>query len=78
VEAKIIVRQAGPDEFERVGRLTYELLAELYPELGYERDGCVDSARSLLAGGDGVWSFLATTQDDRDVGVVMLNECAAI
>jgi GNAT superfamily N-acetyltransferase len=78
VEAKIIVRQAGPDEFERVGRLTYELLAELYPELGYERDGCVDSARALLAGGDGVWSFLATTQDDRDVGVVMLNECAAI
>ena len=78
MEAEIVVRQAGPDEFERVGLLTYELLAELYPELGYERDGCVDSARALLAGGDGVWSFLATTRDDRDLGVVTLNECAAI
>ena len=78
MEAAVIVRQAEPEEFERVGLLTYELLAELYPELGYERDGCVDSARTLLAGSDCVWSFLATTHDDRDVGVVMLNECAAI
>jgi GNAT superfamily N-acetyltransferase len=78
MEAEIVVRQAGPGEFERVGQLIYELLAELYPELGYERDGCVDSARALLAGDEGVWSFLATTQDDRDVGVVVLNECAAI
>jgi GNAT superfamily N-acetyltransferase len=78
MEAEIIVRQAGPEEFERVGQLIYELLAELYPELGYERDGFVDSAKTLLAGSNGVWSFLATTRDDRDVGVVMLNECAAI
>jgi len=78
MEAAIVVRQAGPEEFERVGRLIYELLAELYPELGYERDGCVDSARILLAGSDGVWAFLASTRDDRDLGVVMLNECAAI
>jgi len=78
VEPEIFVQQAGPEAFERVGRLTHELLAELYPELGYERDDFVDSARTLLAGGAGVWSFLATTQDDRDVGVVTLNECAAI
>jgi GNAT superfamily N-acetyltransferase len=78
MEAEIVVRQVGVGEFERVGELIYSLLVELYPELGYERDGCVESARSLLAGGDGVWSFLATTTDDRDVGVVMLNECAAI
>ncbi len=78
MESQIVVQQAGPEEFERVGRLTYELLTELFPELGYERNGCVDSARTLLAGGDGVWSFLATTQDHRDVGVVILNECAAI
>jgi GNAT superfamily N-acetyltransferase len=78
VEAEIVVRQAGPEEFERVGQLIYELLAELYPELGYERDDFVNSARALLAGSNGVWSFLATTRDDRDVGVVTLNECAAI
>ena len=76
--SEIVVQQVGPEAFERVGRLTYELLAELYPELGYERDDCVDSARTLLARSDGVWSFLATTQDDRDIGVVTLNECAAI
>jgi len=78
MDAEIIVREAGPGEFERVGRLIYGLLAELYPELGYECDDCVDSAGTLLASGEGVWSFLATTDDDRDVGVVMLNECAAI
>jgi GNAT superfamily N-acetyltransferase len=78
MEAAIVVRQAGPEEFERVGRLIYELLVELYPEGGYERDGFVDSARALLADGEGVWSFLATTRDNRDVGVVTLNECAAI
>jgi GNAT superfamily N-acetyltransferase len=78
VESEIVVQRAGPEAFERVGRLTHELLAELYPELGYERDDFVDSAKTLLAGGAGVWSFLATTQGDRDVGVVTLNECAAI
>jgi hypothetical protein len=57
MEAEIVVRQAGPEEFERVGQLIYELLAELYPELGYERDGFVDSAKTLLAGSNGVWSF---------------------
>ena len=72
------MRQVGAEAFERVGRLTYELLAELYPELGYERDDFVESARTLLKGSYGVWSFLATTRDDRDVGVVTLNECAAI
>jgi GNAT superfamily N-acetyltransferase len=78
MESGIVVRPAGPGEFERVGGLTYELLVELYPEEGYERDACVESARALLADGNGVWSFLATTRDGRDVGVVMLNECAAV
>jgi len=78
MEPRIVVQQAGPGEFERVGQLIYELLAELYPDLGYKRNVCVDTARTLLTDRDGVWSFLATTHDDRDVGVVMLNECAAI
>jgi GNAT superfamily N-acetyltransferase len=78
METQIVVRQVGADAFERVGQLTYELLAELYPDLGYKRNVCVDTARTLLAGDDGVWSFLATTRNGRDVGVVMLNECAAI
>jgi len=78
LESELVVKLARPEDFERVGHLTYALLAELYPELGYERDACVDAARTLLTGSHGVWSFLATAQGDRDVGVVMLNECAAI
>ena len=78
MKSGVFVEQARPEDFERVGQLTYELLAELYPELGYARDACVDTARTLLTGRHGVWSFLATEHGDRDVGVVMLNECAAI
>jgi GNAT superfamily N-acetyltransferase len=78
MDRQIVVRQAEPAQFERVGRLTHELLTELYPELGYQRDRCIETARKLLAGSEGVWSFLATTPDGSDVGVVMLNECAAI
>jgi GNAT superfamily N-acetyltransferase len=58
--------------------LVYELLAEIYPDGGYKRDVFVETARALLTGNEGVWSFLATTHDDRDVGVVTINECAAI
>ncbi len=62
----------------RVGSLVYELLNELFPELGYTREKCIETAERLLAGSERVWSFLATTHDGRDVGVVTLNECAAI
>ena len=78
MKSEIVVRQAGPGEFERVGQLVCELLTELYPEMGYQRDVCVDAARALRTDCEGVWFLLATTQDDRDVGVVTLNECAAI
>jgi GNAT superfamily N-acetyltransferase len=78
VESEAVVRQATPAQAERVGSLVYELLSELYPELGYAREKCIAVAGKLLAGCESVWSFLATTRDDRDVGVIMLNECAAI
>ena len=75
---RIRVHQAGPDEAERVGQLAYDLLAELYPETEFERMLFTDAAATLLAGSGGVWAFLATTNDVRDVGLVTLNECAAI
>ncbi|GAH14540.1 unnamed protein product, partial [marine sediment metagenome] len=78
MKAEVVVRQAEPMKFERVGNLVYELLAEIYPDGGYKRDVFVETARVLLTGNQGVWSFLATTRDDRDVGVVTINECAAI
>ena len=78
MKSEVVVRQAEPMKFERVGNLVYELLAEIYPDGGYKRDVFVETARALLTGNEGVWSFLATTHDDRDVGVVTINECAAI
>ena len=78
MKEKIVIRIASFEHAERVGNLVYELLSELYPDLGYSRDRCIETARTLLGEGEGVWSFLAKTHDDRDVGVIMLNECAAI
>jgi GNAT superfamily N-acetyltransferase len=78
MKPEVVVRQAGAKEFERVGHLVYELLTELYPDAGYKRNVFVDTAGTLLTGSEGVWSFLAKTPDNRDVGVVTLNECAAI
>ena len=78
MKPEVVVRQAGPKEVERVGHLVYELLTELYPDAAYKRNVFVDTASTLLTGSEGMWSFLATTPDNRDVGVVTLNECAAI
>ena len=78
MEPQIVVRQATPAQYERVGHLTHKLLSELYPELGYERDRCIETAKVLLAGNEAVWAFLATASDGSDVGVLTLNECAAI
>ncbi len=78
MQQKILVQQAGPEEFERVGHLVHALLAEIFPDGGYKRDLFVETARDLLTGNEGVWSFLASTHDDRDVGVVTINQCAAI
>jgi len=72
------VREAGPREAERVGRLAHDLLAELYPDTEFEREFFTNAALSLLGQREGVWAFLATTNDGRDVGLVTLNECAAI
>jgi GNAT superfamily N-acetyltransferase len=78
MESKVVVRRAGPEEFESVGNLIYELMTELYPDTAQQRNAFVDAARRLLKGSAGVWSYLAMTSDDRDVGVITLNECAAI
>ena len=78
MESEFLVIRAAPADFERVGCLTFELLDELFPELGYQRDVCVATARTLLANGASVWAFIATQPGERDVGVVTLNECSAI
>jgi GNAT superfamily N-acetyltransferase len=74
----IVVHQAGLSEAERVGRLAYDLLAELYPDSEFERSFFTEAAKNLLGNSERVWAFLATANDARDVGLVTLNECAAI
>ena len=78
MKSDVVVRRGEPEEFERVGHLIYELMTELYPGAVYQRNAYVDAARTLLTGSEGVWSYLAMTSAGRDVGVVTLNECAAI
>ena len=75
---RIVVHQAGPNEAERVGQLAYALLVELYPDSEFERGFFTDGARTLLGNSEGVWAFLAITSDGLDVGLLTLNECAAI
>ena len=74
----IVVHQAGRNEAQRVGRLAYDLLGELYPDTELERSFFTDTAEGLLGRDEGVWAFLATEKEGRDVGLVTLNECAAI
>ena len=76
--SSIVVHQAGSNQAERVGRLAYDLLTELYPDTKFKQEFFTDAARALLDNGEGVWAFLATEEDARDVGLVTLNECAAI
>jgi GNAT superfamily N-acetyltransferase len=78
MKPQIVVGQATSEEFDQVGHLVYALLTELYPDLPYERSAFIDAARTLLETGRDVWSFLARAPDGRAVGVVTLNECAAI
>lgn len=74
----IDVHQVGPSEAERVGRLAFKLLTELYPDTEFKQKFFTDAARTLVGNSEGVWAFLATTNDARDVGLITLNECAAI
>ena len=75
----IVVHQAGRSEAERVGQLACNLLAELYPDAEFKQSFFTDAAKTLLGSRECVWAFLATTSDGaRDVGLVTLNECAAI
>ena len=78
MKSEVVIRQASPEKFERVGNLVHDLLKEIDPDETRKRSVFVEAAKTLLTSSDVVWSFLATTHDDRDVGVVTLNECAAI
>ena len=75
---EITVRQAAAEDAGTVAGLVFELLLELVPAYAgsLTADELTPIAAALL--GDGVWAYLAETRDGRAVGVLTLNECAAI
>ena len=77
---EIIVERARPDEYETVGMLVNTLLIELFPDDdAYREPGKhISAAKYLLESGDSVWALVAKTKSSEIVGILTLNECAAI
>jgi GNAT superfamily N-acetyltransferase len=77
---QIRVVEAAPSDGETVGGMVHDLLVELFPESvdEFDRNKMCRAAETLLAGGTGVWGLMARTADGEPVGLLMLNECAAI
>jgi GNAT superfamily N-acetyltransferase len=77
---EIIVERARPDEYETVGLLVNRLLIELFPDDdAYRAPGKhISAAKYLLESGDNVWALVAKNTIGEIVGILTLNECAAI
>jgi GNAT superfamily N-acetyltransferase len=71
------VRTAGLADAVIVGTLIARLLDELDEGTSHDAAEYADRAAALLRLADRVWGLLATL-DSTPVGVLMLNECAAI
>jgi GNAT superfamily N-acetyltransferase len=74
------IRIANSDDFELVGDNVAKLIHELFPERkdDYRRSKMVNAAKELLQEGTGVWALIATSASGETMGVLTLNECAAI
>ena len=77
-DIKVVEATAG--DGETVGGMVHDLLVELFPESTdeFDRNKLCRAAATLLAGDTGVWGLMARTGDGEPVGLLMLNECAAI
>ena len=76
---EIEVKHAGVGDADAVGTLVYRLLFELFPEKYAEVDVAVyQTAAKRLLSDKQIRALLAKTADGQDVGVLTLNECAAI
>jgi GNAT superfamily N-acetyltransferase len=75
----IDIVMARPADSEVVGELVYSLLMEFYSEQShlFPLEKMKNAAAELLTPGSGVWSLLAMNGNDV-VGMINLNECAAI
>jgi GNAT superfamily N-acetyltransferase len=77
--ANVDIRLAGEADAESVAGLLLQLFEELAaPKTsGYQLEAVTRTTRNLLQGGDPVWAFLAEAGGSL-IGVITLNECAAI
>ncbi len=73
------IRQSGSDDTATVGSLVHRLLCELDPSHAesYDLEDYCNRSRAVLGLPDRAWAYIASDMD-LDVGVIVLNECAAI
>ncbi len=76
----IKIRNAQTSDASTVATLVHALLVELTPDndLPPSIDNVASATLSVLLDGHGVWALLAEDDENRAVGVLTLNECAAI
>ena len=76
----VLIRRATVNDSDLVASLLLRLLSELYDprQYGYRADTLGPAARALLQDGRGYWALLAFAPAGEAVGVVTLNECAAV
>jgi GNAT superfamily N-acetyltransferase len=74
------IKPVQASDCDHVGVLVSRLLTELYPDFAsyYAPDKLAAVAREILETSQTTFGFLALDRLDHPVGVVMLNECAAI
>jgi GNAT superfamily N-acetyltransferase len=79
MKSTIKIVMASPADSEIVGELVHSLLMELFSAQShlFPIEKMKNAAAELLTPGSGVWSFLAMNGDEV-VGMINLNECAAI
>ena len=77
---EIFVRNATIRDVEIIAALVHQLLVELTPEdkspPAFEK--IYATAKTLLEDIHSIWCFLAMSEDGEAIGVLTLNECAAI
>ncbi len=77
---EISVTVAKPEEYETVGVLVHRLLNELFPGEDEFRNSekYISAARELLLTGENLWALVAKNESGEMIGVLTLNQCAAI
>ncbi|MFK7967529.1 MAG: GNAT family N-acetyltransferase [Burkholderiaceae bacterium] len=76
----ITVRPARSSDTQTVARLVHALLCELSgsPANSVDIHYLTEAAENLLGQDGSVWAFLAVNEEGHPIGVLTLNECAAI